>query len=148
MTSLDLHFSGLRTDAADLPEDVDLLDGVLATRFDAVLDGERLYSEADFPVLDLAQRLHSWICAGPAAGSRLSYGHEALVFRPTDGHWCVESRDGPVAAEVTPAELRAAFRRFLDALDRDAAALGIDVIALLARMSVRASQPKIGPAWG
>jgi hypothetical protein len=144
MTSLELRFSGLRGDAAGLP-DHDLLIGVVATQFDAVVDGERLYSQADFPVLELAQRLHGWICAGPPAGSELALGGGARVHAASSPGRRSAVAPGSPCADLTPAELGTAFRRFVNALDRDA---GIDVVALLVRMAVRAAQPKIGPACG
>ena len=59
-----LTFRGLYRDAPELPDDLDLLYRVAADEFDVAVDDETIYREVDFPVIELAQALDSWLTGG------------------------------------------------------------------------------------
>ncbi len=74
-----LTFRGLHPDTPELSDDLALLYRLVADEFEVAVDDQQpLYREVEFPVIELAQALDSWLRSGMADRRRFD-------FEPTGG---------------------------------------------------------------
>lgn len=138
-----MTFRGLHSDAPGPLDDLTLLYRLVADEFEVLAGGsQRLYREVDFPVIELAQALDSWLRCGIADRRGFEFeptGGEpgALQFRPTKAGWIIDSiqrapDDAPPL--ITAEELQTSIQGFLHDVAGASAALGIDSDGLLERI--------------
>lgn len=150
MHPLCFRFRNLHPDAPELRENLDWLLRFVAAELEILVHGELIFDEIEFPVLDLALALDTWMVEDMAAGRGLQYevpGGEtgALCLRHGTDGWLVDSvhraPNAPVPPPVAEEELRAAIRSFLERLERDADRdYEISVRALLERVRSSAAR--------
>jgi hypothetical protein len=148
MDRLRFSFTDLHPDAPDLPGDLDWLLRFVAGTFEARVDGELLFDEVDFPVLELARVLEAWIARDMPEGRDLDYeltggAPRTLTIQRTPGGWRIDSvhrpRKKPEPAPLTDEEVRSGVRSFIDDLARETLReYDYDVRALLRRVDADA----------
>lgn len=138
-----LTFRGLHPDTPELSDDLALLYRLVADEFEVAVDDQQpLYREVEFPVIELAQALDSWLRSGMADRRGFDFepmGGEpgALQFRPAEAGWIVDSSQRPPEAAsqlITTEDLHTSVRRFLHEISLASAAVGVDFNALLVRI--------------
>lgn len=136
MELIALTFRGLHADAPELSGDLDVIYRLVAEVFEVVVAGETLYREVEFPVVELALGLDSWLGRGMADRRELDCelsGLEpgTLRFRATETAWTIDSshsvRGARRPSTVSDGELRRSIRSFLLDVSVASAALGIDL---------------------
>lgn len=103
-------------------------------------EGSVLWTEVDFPILELGYHLHQWLALGAHAGSPFSYQsmdsdeEELLWFKPSNDHWVLGTGRMELTGELRLDELRDASSAFLDAVIKDVElAVGLDARAVILR---------------
>ena len=71
--AMSLTFAEARIDRRGLPRPYDVLLGVEATLRLTMADGQVVYEEQFFPIVELAVALQDWLCDGFAVGSDFSF---------------------------------------------------------------------------
>jgi len=143
MGGLRFEFTGLRSDADELRDDLDVLYHLGADWFGVCNDLDEIFSESDFAVVEFAQAVNSWLSRGFELAEDLVFapsGYEgrAVLFRHRSDDWCVDSdfRSPKVpSALVDERELRASLLDFRERLAYEAQTCGIDVDAVLDRLA-------------
>lgn len=145
MSLLEFRFHGLHSDAGELRDDLDWLLRLVTEQFEICLCGHTIYSEIEFPVLELAHALDLWRAGGMPTGDALEYevtgsSVRTLGIRRTADGWLVDTADSAEAgqgAPLTDAEVEAAIDVFIAQVDGDIAdsRYGLDVRSLLERLS-------------
>jgi len=90
--------------------------------FQLLVDHQVLYSEAEFPVVELASQLSAWLATSPSGPKPFSYDslesdELGLVrFEPQAGAWLVAAvhQSRPSLARFSTAELHEACLRFIE----------------------------------
>lgn len=133
------RFSGLRTDRSRLEHPADVLVGITA-EFEVDADGVPLYSEDDFPVVELAAELADWLRNGFAVGADFEFDSMStpeagwVWIRRDDGKWRVGSlhQERPDLTPRDDEEVRAAVADFVERVRSTVASeLGADVTSHL-----------------
>jgi hypothetical protein len=70
MDPLRFGFTDLHPDGPELPEDLDWLLLFVAATFEIRVHGELVYDEVEFPVLELAHVLGTWVARDMGMGAR------------------------------------------------------------------------------
>lgn len=126
-------------DAPELKGDLDVLYRFVADELDVLLDGRRIYHEVEFPIVELAHALTSWLDNGLPQRRGITFtpsGAEdvALSLQPSGAGWAVLA-EGEQGAELSEQELKDALGRFVaDVFDAGSRA-GVDVQATLKRLA-------------
>lgn len=141
----EFQFSHLQPDAPDLHGDLAWLLRFVARTFEVRVGEIVVFDEVEFPVLDLARALGSWLTAGFIAERRFTYelpggAPDALAINPSPEGWAVGSMHrvagGPTPVPVGGGEICASFRAFVDDIAAETwCAYGYDVYGLLGRMA-------------
>lgn len=123
---LSFRFRDLHPNAPELREDLGWLLRFVASEFAICVHGESIFDEIEFPVLELAHVLHTWVARDMVAGRGLNYevtGGEngtLSLWRHSDG-WCMDSvhraPDATAPAPLTDEEPRVAIASVIEELD-------------------------------
>ena len=156
MALIALRFRGLHPDASALPDDLARLYRLVADEFEVAIDDEPFYREVEFPVLELAQALDSWLRHGMPNRSDFEFepmGGEslALLIRPIETGWTVNSSQS--APDVQPPviggdDLAASVQRFLHDVTVASAAIGVDFEGMLQRFRRYSNEHGAGERGG
>lgn len=148
MQRLSFTFSDLHPDAPALPGDLDWLLRFVAGTFEVGVGDARVFEELDFPVLDLARALDTWIVTDLA--SRRDFNYEVpggttrtLTMSWSPDGWAIDSvhrsAEEPVPRLLSDVELKSGVRSFIDELALETRRVcGYDVEALLKRVAAGA----------
>jgi hypothetical protein len=144
MSSLAFRFDDLHADADELPSDIDWIYRFVAGRFAVLVEGNLLFEEVEFPVLELVGALDQWLTFDLPNGRSFDYevsGGSAgtLTFQPVRSRWLVDSvhrssdvnRPRPLDGEDLAAGVRSFISEVAQAVEGRE---GYDVYGLLARL--------------
>lgn len=163
MSTLGFVFADLEVELHHMPDGSVHPHDLVARRFGVRVDGEVLFDEIAFPVVELAVELDEWLRYGLPRDGDLDYevtGGEpgTLTIRRVPAGWLVDSvlrEDGRPAPRPLPeAAVVAGVRRFVDELATETArAHGLDLRALLrdtaeARASDVGARRRRRDLWG
>ena len=129
---ISFDFGELHVDGRPSKEPYDILLKVVAT-FSLRIGDASLFSEEEFPVVELAVDLRRWLKQGDESEFRfesLDYEQPLFWFKPEEGGWRVESawQKGPVHRLVSLGELKSAATSYVDRLKMEVKEkLSIDV---------------------
>ena len=122
---MSLTFAEARIDRRGLPRPYDVLLGVEATLRLTMADGQVVYEEQFFPIVELAVALQDWLCDGFAVGSDFSF--DSVESDDTGLLWCracgsgwrigALEQDFPDLTMYSQAEVKALFSRFIATVD-------------------------------
>jgi hypothetical protein len=127
MERLRFSFADLHPDATGLFGDLDWLLRFVAGSFEVWVDGELLFDEPEFPVLELARVLKEWLARDFTEGRALDYevsggAPGTLTIRQDAGRWQIDSvhrpAEKPLPPRLTDDDLRSGVRSFIDDLAR------------------------------
>jgi hypothetical protein len=133
----------LHPDKPDLEDDLDVLYRVVSDEFAIEWDGEEIYSEVDFPTIELALALDGWLNAGSARDDDFVYvptggADPVLAFRKTADGWSIQAGPrarGDQVLALSGDALKGSVTQFLDELARASRRIDLDLPALLSRIA-------------
>jgi hypothetical protein len=132
---IELRLSELHAERPELSHPADAFIGVTA-RFEITADGTAVYSEDEFPVIELAAELGDWLRSGLDASRDFEFDSMStpeagwVWIRHTGSGWRVGSlhQDRPDTTVRGDSEIRTAVERFIEAVKESAVGdLGLDV---------------------
>jgi hypothetical protein len=141
--TLRFRFAGVHSDAPEPSGDLAHLHRIVADELEVVIGDESVYREVEFPVVELAAALDSWLRNDMPSEREFTFAPTgyaetgALQFRPSDGEWIIDSSLRAASAarlRIAPEDLNESLRRYLDDVSAACATLGIELEGLLERL--------------
>lgn len=133
-----MKFANLHLDRERIESWYDAVLGVVAD-FQIMVDGSTIYREVEFPVIELAYRIHQWLVCGVAGDHDLEYesmesAESPLIwFRREDDHWVIGgAHQLPTSKAVRLQDVESSSREFITELELAVRTrFGISLLSLL-----------------
>lgn len=143
MEIVDLAFSGFNVDEVGSSGDLDIFYRAAAKEFRISVNGNTVFREEEFPVIELANALDSWQIDGMMAKRSISvepvgYVEEAFGISWSNGLWFLRSCQTDVSVPLSEEDLVCGIAEFIERLTIACAHFNIDLRGLFDRLR---SQP-------
>lgn len=131
-------FMGLRKEGR-IEDDLDAIYHVLADEFVLMVNKDVMFREVDFPVIELASALDTWIRAGARRGELAfeptGYNMPAFQFLSADSDWLIVSSQRPdTRRKVEASHLDTSIKRYQEDVATACRFVGVELNSLLRRL--------------